>query len=133
MKLARLDHVNVRTNRLQEMIDWYGKILAMEVGPRPDFPFGGAWLYCDGSPIVHLVEVQEEPAAIAPKLEHFAIGATGLEAFLAHLETHGVPYEVGRPPGFPLIQVNIHDVDRNHIHIDFSADEAAALTTRGLA
>ena len=131
MKLARLDHVNVRTSRLQQMIDWYGKILAMEPGPRPDFPFGGAWLYCDGLPIVHLVEVQEEPAAIAPKLEHFAISATGLDAFLAHLEKHEIAYEVGHPPGFSIIQVNIHDVDQNRIHIDFPADEAAALTGRG--
>ncbi|MEZ5865167.1 MAG: hypothetical protein R3D25_14300 [Geminicoccaceae bacterium] len=133
MPLARLDHVNVRTSQLQAMIDWYGKILDMQPGPRPAFPFGGAWLYCDGFPIVHLVEVKEAPAAIAPKLEHFAVSATGLEDFLTHLEAHDVPYEVGLPPGFPIIQVNFHDVDRNHIHVDFPADEAAALTRRGLA
>ncbi len=132
MPMQSLDHVNVRTHRLQAMIAWYRDVLGMEAGPRPGFSFGGAWMYCAGKPIVHLVEVEEEPAAIAPKLEHFAIGGSDLEGLLAKLDEAGIPYEVGRPPGFPIIQVNIHDPDQNHIHIDFHADEAAALERRGL-
>lgn len=132
MPLQSLDHVNVRTSNLAAMIAWYGDILGMVTGPRPGFGFGGAWLYCDGKPIVHLVEVREEPAAIAPKIEHFAIGGTDLEGFLTKLEAAGVVYEVGRPPDFPIIQVNIHDPDGNHIHIDFHSDESAALEHRGL-
>lgn len=130
MPLERLDHVNVRTSRLGQMVDWYQDVLEMETGPRPGFSFGGAWLYCAGKPVVHLVEVEEEPASIAPKIEHFALQASGLAGFLDRLEARGIPYEIGRPPGFPIIQVNIHDPDRNHIHIDFSTDEAAALEGR---
>lgn len=130
MPLERLDHVNVRTSRLEAMIDWYRDVLEMETGPRPGFSFGGAWLYCAGKPIVHLVEVAKEPEAIAPKIEHFAVSGTGLDAFLGRLEDRGIPYEIGRPPGFPIIQVNIHDPDNNHIHIDFPAEEAAALENR---
>lgn len=41
-----LHHVNLKTTRLQEMIDWY----AMVVGSRPQFQFeGGAWLTNDGA------------------------------------------------------------------------------------
>jgi len=127
MGLERLDHVNVRTNRLGAMVDWYREVLSLETGPRPGFSFGGAWLYCAGEPIVHLVEVAEEPVAIAPKIEHFAIRGTGLDGFLRHLESKGVGYEIGRPPDFPIIQVNIFDPDGNHIHIDFPAAEEAAL------
>ncbi len=132
MPLQSLDHVNVRTHRLAAMIAWYGEVLGMTTGPRPGFSFGGAWLYCAGRPIVHLVEVAAEPAAIAPKIEHFAIGGTDLEGFLVTLEQAGVAYEIGRPPGFPIIQVNLHDPDGNHIHVDFPSDEAAALERRGL-
>jgi catechol 2,3-dioxygenase-like lactoylglutathione lyase family enzyme len=130
--LKTLDHVNVRTRNLDVMVDWYRDILGMETGPRPGFQFGGAWLYCDGKPIVHLVEVSDEPAAIAPKIEHFAIAADGLEVFLSHLEARDVDYEIGRPPGFPIIQVNIFDPDGNHIHVDFHSDEAEALARRGV-
>jgi catechol 2,3-dioxygenase-like lactoylglutathione lyase family enzyme len=45
--------------------------------------------------------------------------ATGLRAFLAHLEAKGVPYRLGEPPGTGITQVNIHDPDGNHIHVDF--------------
>ncbi|HSP25080.1 MAG TPA: VOC family protein [Saliniramus sp.] len=126
MPLSRLDHVNVRTNRLAAMIAWYEEVLGMKAGPRPAFDFGGAWLYCDGHPIVHLVEVDEEQASIAPKIEHFAISGSGLDAFLQHLEARAVPYRLGRPADFPIVQVNVFDPDGNHIHLDFPADEQAA-------
>jgi catechol 2,3-dioxygenase-like lactoylglutathione lyase family enzyme len=128
MPLLRLDHVNVRTNRLGAMIEWYRDVLGMEAGPRPAFSFGGAWLYCGGHPIVHLVEVAEEQAAIAPRIEHFAISGSGLGAFLEHLEEKGVAYRLGRPGDFPIVQVNVHDPDGNHIHLDFPADEAQERT-----
>jgi catechol 2,3-dioxygenase len=41
-----LHHVNLKTTRLQEMIDWYGTV----VGSKPNFQFpGGAWLSNDGA------------------------------------------------------------------------------------
>jgi catechol 2,3-dioxygenase len=37
-------HVNLKTRRIQEMIDWYGKV----IGSKPTFQFpGGAWLTND--------------------------------------------------------------------------------------
>jgi catechol 2,3-dioxygenase len=39
-----LHHVNLKTTRLKEMIDWYGTV----VGSKPNFQFpGGAWLTND--------------------------------------------------------------------------------------
>ena len=125
MALKRLDHVNVRTSNLAAMVSWYQDVLGFEPGPRPAFSFGGAWLYCDGLPIVHLVETGTRPAALDPALEHFAIGADGLAEFLAGLRAKGVPFERGTAPGFGIQQVNVWDPDGNHIHIDFAADEKA--------
>ncbi len=42
MGITSLDHVNLRTTRLDEMIEWYCNVLGMRVGPRPPFPFPGA-------------------------------------------------------------------------------------------
>ncbi len=41
-----LHHLNLKTRRLQEMIDWYGTVLGMK--PTHQFP-GGAWLSNDGA------------------------------------------------------------------------------------
>jgi len=57
MPLKQLDHVNIRTNNLAEMVRWYSEVLGLHSGPRPDFPFGGAWMYLGDQPVVHLVEI----------------------------------------------------------------------------
>ncbi|MFK7881713.1 VOC family protein [Roseobacter sp.] len=123
MKIERLDHVNIRTNNLDAMIAWYARVLGLEAGARPDFGFRGAWIYVGEHPAVHLVEVTEECASIAPKIEHFAFSASGYADFLQGLEDNGVASNVARVPGLPLVQVNIVDPDGNHIHVDFSTEE----------
>ena len=55
LAIKRLDHVNVRTANLDAMIEWYGDMLGMKTGPRPDFSFPGAWLYAGDDPVIHLV------------------------------------------------------------------------------
>ncbi|MGZ2256378.1 VOC family protein [Roseobacter sp. A03A-229] len=123
MEIQRLDHVNVRTSKLDEMIQWYEKYLGLKSGPRPDFGFGGAWLYSGDHAMVHLVEVEQDCASVEPKIEHFALKATGYSAFIKRLEDNGIVADVVRVPGLPIVQVNVEDCDGNHIHVDFPADE----------
>ncbi len=120
------DHVNVRTARLDEMVAWYRAVLGLRPGLRPAFPFPGAWLYAGGQALVHLVGVSAAPGADAKdlKLEHFALRGSDFEGFLAHLKTRGVAWELGRPPGSGIVQVNIWDPDGNHVHVDFPDPDA---------
>lgn len=125
MPIGRLDHVNLRTHRLKEMVEWYGRVLDMPSGERPSFPFPGAWLYADGLPTVHLngcdhVGAQSTDLA----LEHFAFKATNLRGMIERLRRIGERFEVAFVPGMPVVQVNVWDPDGNHIHIDFAAAEA---------
>ncbi len=125
MPIGRLDHVNLRTKRLVEMVDWYSRVLEMPAGWRPDFPFPGAWLYADGLPVVHLNGCDDvAPQSKDLTLEHFAFQATGLAAFAARLQRQGEPFEVAFVPGASIVQLNVWDPDGNHIHIDFAAAEA---------
>ncbi|QFS82576.1 Glyoxalase-like domain protein [Roseivivax sp. THAF40] len=124
MPLTGFSHVNVRTARLAEMVEWYTDILGMKTGPRPDFAFDGAWLYLGDNPFIHLVSVLEDPRTQDPKIEHFAFDATGMAAFAESLASHGVAFTIDPVPGFPLVQINCHDPDGNHIHIDFARAEA---------
>jgi catechol 2,3-dioxygenase-like lactoylglutathione lyase family enzyme len=128
MALTKLDHVNLRTARLDEMRAFYTEVLGLSSGPRPPFSFGGAWLYCGGEAAVHLVEVARPPATDGElRLEHFAFAASGLADFLTLLKARGIPYRLGVVPDFGVIQVNIHDPDGNHIHVDFAAEEAGSV------
>lgn len=128
MKLGTLDHVNLRTRNLDRMATWYQHILGMRQGRRPGFSFPGAWMYVGDKPLVHLVGVDRALPAHQDdlRLEHFALSATGLTEFLAHLKAENIDYKMAKVPDFPTVQVNIWDPDGNHIHVDFHTDEAEA-------
>ena len=123
--LRAFDHVNVRTASVEAMAAWYARVLGLEAGPRPPFPFPGAWLYLGDRAIVHLVGTAITPAAAERelRLEHFALEAEGLGAFIDRLDATGTAYRIGITPGDPpaggIVQVNIADPDGNHIHVDF--------------
>lgn len=124
--LIAFDHVNVRTGNLDAMVAFYGDILDLRPGKRPDFGFPGAWLYLGDQAYIHLVSSNAAPQAGGNvTLEHFAFRARGLAAFRARLDAKGIAHTLDAVPGFPIVQVNFHDPDGNHIHVDFDAAEAA--------
>jgi catechol 2,3-dioxygenase-like lactoylglutathione lyase family enzyme len=126
MPLTSFDHVNLRTTRLPEMIAWYGAVLDMHPGKRPDFSFDGAWLYLGDRALIHLVAVAEARCyGRAATMEHFAFRATGMADFLETLGAQDIACSIDPVPGFPIVQVNFHDPDGNHIHVDFDAAENA--------
>lgn len=126
MTVQRLDHVNVVTAQLEEMVAWYTAMLGLRSGPRPDFPFGGAWLYAGDAAVVHVVETVQQDrvgSEAALKLEHFAFSATGAAAFERKLKDYGDPYEKTEVRDAGLVQFHISDPDGNHVHVDFNLDE----------
>ena len=127
--MKRLDHVNILTAHLDDMTAWYGRVLGMHPGPRPNFSVPGVWLYADGNPVVHLIGVKNQPGA-DPKdlrMEHFAMTATGLKDMIAMLESEGQKYFFRPVPEAGVVQVNFSDPDGNHIHVDFDIAEAKGI------
>ena len=126
--LLGFDHVNLRTHDVETMRAFYVDVLGLRVGPRPAFAFGGAWLYCGDSPVVHLVKVDRprQPSEDI-RLEHFAFRARGLAEFLERLKAQGVASSLGFVRDFRICQVNVRDPDGTRVHIDFDMGEAEAL------
>ena len=129
MALVKFDHVNIQTGNLAAMSAFYDQVLGLPAGYRPPFGFAGAWHYCGDTAVVHLVETPHRPDAVGnPQLEHFALQANGMAAFLDRLRENGVAYRIAVVPEIEVRQVNLHDPDGNHIHIDFGPDEEADLS-----
>jgi len=125
MQIGKLDHVNVRTANLDKMVSWYGDMLGMQPGKRPNFPFPGAWLYTGEDAAVHLIGIDQVPPRQDDlQLEHFAFRATGFQSLKDRLEAAGERYDVNPVPGAGIVQINCWDPDGNHIHVDFSAADA---------
>lgn len=126
MKINKLDHVNIRTSRLEIMVGWYTEILGMKSGKRPDFPFDGAWMYAGEQAVVHLVKVGADKVAKVEgnlTLEHFAFSAQGLNDFEEKLTRLDIPFRRSDIAEINRAQINIWDPDGNHIHVDFRLDE----------
>jgi catechol 2,3-dioxygenase len=71
-----LHHVNLKTHRLQEMIDWYSRVLGMRITHQ--FP-GGAWLTNDGAN--HRLALLADPSwpDDPDKLQHTGLHHTAYE------------------------------------------------------
>ena len=134
-----LDHINIRTANLDAMLSFYAEVMDMKPGPRPHFGgAGGAWLYAEENMTdsldsvradyrtawVHFIEVPStEPDHGNLQIEHFAFTATGMETFLNRLDNQECAYQLVDMPDVDLVQVNFHDPDGNHIHVDFPLSE----------
>ena len=124
--LVALDHVNIRTSRVEELASFYVEVLELARGPRPPFSFAGAWLYCGDRPVVHLVDAGAgAPAAIDPndlRLSHFAFRGSDLGNLLARLKHAGVEFRIEQLPATSVAQVHLRDPDGNALHVDFVSD-----------
>jgi catechol 2,3-dioxygenase-like lactoylglutathione lyase family enzyme len=65
MKVRRLDHVFIGTDRLLETRDFYVELLGLTEGPRPKLKSKGFWLYAGEDAVIHLVEKGTNPDAPA--------------------------------------------------------------------
>ena len=56
MKFEGFLHLNIRCSKedLPAIEKFYGDVLGLKTGYRPNFTFGGVWLYDGEDPIIHV-------------------------------------------------------------------------------
>ena len=79
MGLQSLQPFTVCVNDLDRSIKFYGEILNLKNGPRPNFGFLGAWFYLDGLPVAHLMAGVENEMTETGPFDHIAFGGTGVK------------------------------------------------------
>lgn len=123
-----LNHYSIRTSDLDASRHFYESVLGLTVGPRPDFPFPGLWMYTGdiahfANAAVHIVGIdpndasglndylgQRVPGAGGTgALDHVAFYADELEAMLAHLQQLAVSFTQRAVPGVGLHQLFLTD------------------------
>jgi len=126
MPIQRMDHFTVLTTDAIATAEFYGSVLGLEPGPRPNFAFPGVWLYRGGKPILHVVEKDEIPAG-SGVLDHIAFWGTDLAGLVAGLKARGIDYDLRRAPeGGPATgvwQLFFHDPNGARVEIDLAANE----------
>lgn len=126
MSVGVLDHFNVRTRDLDTTVRFYERALGLERGPRPDFPVPGAWLYSEGRPVVHLVDVsgtEEQPGPGSGVIHHVAFESRGFDAMCRRLDEAGYTYEARDAPGGEIRQVFVRDPNGVLVELNFVAPD----------
>ena len=115
MKIDTLDHINIRTMKMEETKDWYCGVLGLEVGFRPPFDEHGYWLYAGGVAIVHLSYGEDGAPrrtvreAMGDGLDHIGLSGTGYHDMLARLRRLSVAHDKRLVGGGRIAQVFLHD------------------------
>ncbi|MBL6945474.1 MAG: VOC family protein [Rhodospirillales bacterium] len=121
MPLDRLDHISVNPADLNKSIAFYTDVLGLEDGPRPPFSFPGAWIYCGGQPVVHLIGGRAgEPGIGTGSIDHFAFHGTDMPAFTQRLRDHNIAFDERDLPGRGIRQVFMEDPDGVTIEVNFT-------------
>lgn len=133
MTISRLDHVSVRTADVEGTRKFYEDILRLDVGPRPDFPFPGLWLYKDDRAVVHIVGIdKDDPSGLMEYLggevsvstdtgsfDHVAFVCTDLEGSRRHFDACKIPYREREVPGLKLHQIFLTDPNGVTVELNY--------------
>jgi catechol 2,3-dioxygenase-like lactoylglutathione lyase family enzyme len=109
MKLHGVHHINIRcaVSDLPRIEKFYGELMGMKKGERPNFPNEGIWLWHDNHPLIH-VSARCPDGFLKEKhhgsVDHVAFGMTGAAAFRDHVQKLGIPFEAQNVPeaGFQI-------------------------------
>ncbi|MGJ4884488.1 MULTISPECIES: VOC family protein [unclassified Bradyrhizobium] len=124
-----LDHFNIRTRNLAETVRFYEDVLGLENGARPNFAFPGAWMYSEGRPVVHLVDISPTSEAQKPDsgvVHHVAFVSRGFAGMKARLAAKGMPFEARQVPGGELWQIFVRDPNGVMIELNYEAAKERA-------
>jgi catechol 2,3-dioxygenase-like lactoylglutathione lyase family enzyme len=141
-----LNHYSIRTLDMEATRAFYEGVLGLTVGPRPDFPFPGLWMYRGdhgdiANAVVHIIGMDpndpvglkkylgdREPSSLrgSGAVDHVAFFATGLAAMRAHLRGLGVPARERTVPTIGLHQLFLDDPNGVVVELNYPAAEQAA-------
>ncbi|MGY3451550.1 VOC family protein [Bradyrhizobium sp. USDA 4353] len=124
-----LDHFNIRTRNLKETVRFYEDVLGLENGDRPNFAFPGAWMYSEGRPVVHLVDISPTSEAQKPDsgvVHHVAFVSRGFAGMKARLTEKGMPFDARQVPGGELWQIFVRDPNGVMIELNYEAAKEQA-------
>src|ERR1700687_5686084 len=124
MSVGVLDHCNIRTRKLSDTVRFYEETLGLKKGDRPNFAFPGAWMYSEGKPVVHLVDISSTNEAQKPDsgvVHHVAFASRDFAGMKQRLQAKGVEFEARQVPGGELWQIFIHDPNGVMIELNYEA------------
>jgi len=121
----RLEHYNICGPMpfLEEVRDFYVKVMGLTNGPRPETPVRGFWLYTGSRPVVHLAEDDAKAMPVTPPhLDHIAFSCDDFEEVRRRLEREDLSHKVNLIPAAGLTQIFLRDPAGIRLELNFYGD-----------
>ena len=106
--------MSINVSDVDRALEFYVDGLGLSTLPRPDFPFGGAWLGLADGRQVHLIEgsVPEDRG------QHFAFAVADIGSVVAELRGRGISVSEPRQVGATgAMQSFLSDPDGNRLEL----------------
>jgi len=150
MSNLSLNHFSIRSLEIEKTSAFFNQVLGLTIGPRPEFPFPGVWLYNGdesswANAVLHLIAIDKnDPEGLKKYLgdrdtsslhgsgavDHIAFFENGLEEKIQLLKTLKVPYRERTVPVLKLHQIFLDDPNGVVIELNYPAAEKAALDAK---
>jgi catechol 2,3-dioxygenase-like lactoylglutathione lyase family enzyme len=150
MSNLSLNHFSIRSLEIEKTSEFYSKLLGLTVGPRPEFPFPGVWLYNGdenswANAVLHLIAIdkndpnglkqylgERDPASLygSGAVDHIAFFAHGLEEKITLLKSMKISYRERTVPVLKFHQIFLDDPNGVIIELNYPAEEKAALDAK---
>ena len=132
MTVHRIDHINLSASgkSFAALRDFYRDVLGLQPGVRPPLRSAGMWLYADGAPIVHLVDLPAHagptPQGSAPSgPDHIALRCSNLEQTVQRLRRLGVAHVVNAVNAAGQVLVRLEDPAGLTLELVFEASKGS--------
>ncbi len=126
MPATSMNHFTVLTDDVDATIRFYGDLLGLHAGPRPNFSFPGAWLYATDTPILHVVGGRPRSELRPGVIDHMAFTGRDLAATLSALREKGIEHTCRRQVTSGIWQVFFTDPNGARVELDFDPGESDA-------
>lgn len=144
-----INHFSIRTTDLHATQQFYEQVLSLTVGPRPEFPFPGVWMYRGdhgdiANAVVHVIGIDpSDRAGLANYLgdrnistlhgtgciDHVAFSATGLDVMLKHLAHLDIEVRERTVSSLGLHQLFLDDPNGVVVELNYPASEKRSAAT----
>ncbi|WP_068073416.1 VOC family protein [Novosphingobium lentum] len=127
----QLDHINIRTAKLDASIAFYGEVLGLRMEPPPmcaDMRAAAWGRDSAGQAVVHLVAAEHEIESGGPvrgaaqrgMIDHFALRCDDRASHIARLERAGLAFEQTEVPAIGLQLVFVRDPNGILVELGFA-------------
>lgn len=112
--LQGIHHVSINVDDVDTATHFYVAVLGMQLLPRPDLGFPGAWLQ-SGNQEVHLLDIQ---SGRPPQEQHFAFLVDNIDSVAAQLDAHAIAHTTAKEITGVCRQMFTHDPSGNMIEFN---------------